>query len=172
MEKDFMNGDPNIHPRGSARRFDQNEFDGLWSLGTGANNTACHITSLLNEVSEEYTNQTGETLTMTQAINMLKSAKSNGSCDIYGNTGKDLYEKFLNSCWEITDLEGSRKLDPKDLSDSHRIFKTNRYGGSHFESSGYDNYSGTSGSCWDPYKGEWQSSIPKNSEVRSFRLTK
>ncbi|MCK4798112.1 MAG: RHS repeat-associated core domain-containing protein, partial [Spirochaetes bacterium] len=144
------NGGQNQMVRQPVRYFDQNEFDGLHKLGTGAQNTACHVTSKINELSEQYTSITGRSMTFNQATAMLSAGIAGGSLDEWGNTSSRSAD-FHNQAWAATGLGGSWELNNNrpivSVNDivfvSHEIYQTNRYGGPHFENSGSRTYFNT-----------------------------
>lgn len=96
--------------------FTQNQFQE--SVGRSFSATACAATSLLNEISEQYTTQTREQLTFDQGLNMMQNAVDNGSIDL--NNAFVRWEDAANDMWSDTGLMGDWNYD--DSGFSHRIY--------------------------------------------------
>ena len=112
--------------------------------------TACAATSLLNEISEQYTTETGEAMSFEMGMKAMKSAidttfTSNGT--EYSTV--EALDAFVNSwslaadaMWGETGLEGSWSMNPSTGATAHVIFwiDTN-FGekGNHFVNSGPNN---------------------------------
>ncbi len=96
--------------------FTQNQFKE--SFGQSFSATACAATSLLNEISEQYTTQTREQLTFDQGLNMMQNAVDNGSID--PNNAFVSWEDASNDMWSDTGLMGDWNYD--DSGFSHRIY--------------------------------------------------
>jgi len=90
---------------------------------------ACFATSILNELSEEYTSRTGKRLTDAQAITMMKAAvKSSGVLDNDKNFAYvDNPTEAANAMWKSIGCEGSWTTDTvagmvRDVK--HAIYET------------------------------------------------
>lgn len=154
--KGLLKGAMSLFKGKQPTRFGQRQFDSLngtsvegktFNFGTGNDNALCNATSMINEISEEYTKRTGRQLTFNQASGMLRAGLIKGGLADDG-TAWDPYNGaggFFNDAWSITGLGGTWSRN--DSGSRHELYKTNRYGGSHFENSS------SSGRTFDVFSG-------------------
>jgi RHS repeat-associated protein len=131
----------------------------LLEFGAEADNTACFLTSLLNEFSEEFTNQTGETLSIGLAYDLLTSVidEESGETLMLKNAYIKDSEGILNK-WTslVTGMNGKWVKDNDSEAQSHQIYLTTGWfkykrNGTHMVNSGPSgNYSDT-GLMFDTY---------------------
>lgn len=134
-------------------RFNQLSFSEQYSTEFGTH--ACAATSMLNEVSERYTMETGLPMTNKQAKDAMAKAVENNSI-LKNNAFVKDWTKATNSMWSTTGLNGSFNYDESGNAD-HNIYAIdrNKDGKSdHFVNSTnngfyYDPYSGTTGKVSD-----------------------
>lgn len=145
--------------------FEQRDFSDEYGENFG--NNACAATSLLNEISEEYTEQTGEQLTKEQAVDAMSAAVEGGYIDSNDAFVKD-WEGAADEMWESTGQDGDFVYNESEDAD-HVIYAQDTKGGpevDHFvNSSGPDQY-------YDPWTGETCDLDPtvlqKDRPVRGF----
>lgn len=132
----------------------QREFSSIY--GNTFGNTACAATSLLNEISERYTLETGKVMTSEQSIAAMKAAvaaghigessiASNGVCT-FDATVND-WAAAANTMWKTTGLTGSFVVNETANAD-HVIYALDTKDGpaaDHFVNSNGD------GTFYDPY---------------------
>lgn len=127
--------------------FEQRDFSDEYGENFGDN--ACAATSLLNEISEEYTEQTGEQLTKEQAEDAMSAAVEGGYIDSNDAFVKD-WEGAADEMWKSTGQDGDFVYNESEDAD-HVIYAQDTKGGpgvDHFvNSSGPDQY-------YDPWTGE------------------
>lgn len=88
----------------NARFFLQGGFAG--EFGEDFSDSACAATSLLNGISEQYTEITGQQMTAEQAEAAIRAAVENGSINS-DNAYVNNWESAANDMWSATGLEGS-----------------------------------------------------------------
>ncbi|MBO6220176.1 MAG: hypothetical protein J6N81_11505, partial [Treponema sp.] len=136
------------------RYFNQRDFSDKFGANFG--NHACAATSLLNEVSEQYTANTGKQMTETQAMNAMQSAVDAGSVsksDAYVTNWQDA----ANDMAQSVGLSGTYTYTTNSASASATIYaiETNSTPGTdHFVNSNgagtyYDPWNGTTGNVTD-----------------------
>lgn len=132
----------------------QREFSSIY--GNTFGNTACAATSLLNEISERYTLETGKVITREQSIAAMKAAvsarhigessiASNGVC-AFDATVND-WAAAANTMWKTTGLTGNFVVNETANAD-HVIYALDTKDGpaaDHFVNSNGD------GTFYDPY---------------------
>ena len=88
--------------------------------------TACAATSLLNELSERYTAETGKALTIDQAVDIMKNAtKKDGDQDPYikpENVYVRSWADAANKMWDSTGLDGKWSMRQSEGAGRHEIF--------------------------------------------------
>ena len=132
----------------------QRDFSSMY--GNEFGNTACAATSLLNEISERYTLETGKAMTEEQAIAAMRAAVnaghiggseiSNNGVEIFDATVND-WTAAANTMWKTTGLDGSFVVNETANAD-HVIYALDTKNGpaaDHFVNSNGD------GSFYDPY---------------------
>lgn len=127
-------------------KFNQLGFSEEYSKEFGEH--ACAATSLLNELSERYTMETGLIMTNAQAKEAMAKAVENDSIGKSNAYVKD-WSKAANTMWSTTGLKGSFTYDDSGNAD-HNIYaidKNNDTNVDHFVSST------ASGKYYDPYNG-------------------
>jgi len=165
------------------RYFGQREFDFLEGTTSGGKrfnfitddkgiNQLCNATSMINEMSEEYTKRKGQILTLTKAADMLRVGLKKGSLNAEG-VPKDPVEGkggFLNDAWSVTGLGGSWERD--DSKANHQIYFTKGWfgepEGNHFLDSGASGNFSDSGLMFDPWDAK-EESPPITSRLREIR---
>lgn len=88
----------------NTRYFLQGAFAG--EFGEDFSDSACAATSLLNEVSEQYTAITGRQMTEAEATAAMRAAVENGSINS-DNAYVNNWESAANDMWSTTGLDGS-----------------------------------------------------------------
>ncbi|MBO8458247.1 MAG: hypothetical protein IAA81_08500 [Spirochaetes bacterium] len=88
----------------NARYFLQGAFAG--EFGEDFSDSACAATSLLNGISEQYTEITGQQMTAEQAEAAIRAAVENGSINS-DNAYVNNWESAANDMWSATGLDGS-----------------------------------------------------------------
>lgn len=88
----------------NVRYFLQGAFAG--EFGEDFSDSACAATSLLNEVSEQYTAITGRQMTEAEATAAMRAAVENGSINS-DNAYVNNWESAANDMWSTTGLDGS-----------------------------------------------------------------
>src|SRR4030042_4741936 len=91
--------------------FTQNQFDGMFNFGTGANNKACCLTELINAISKDFTNITKTQMTIDQAKQMIidghEKKDANGNRYVRDDATMKGWSNFLNNAWKETlDMDG------------------------------------------------------------------
>ncbi|ULQ58878.1 hypothetical protein K7I13_10100 [Brucepastera parasyntrophica] len=129
----------------STQYFNQHDFS--TEYGENFGNEACAATSILNEISERYTAETGNVMTTEQAESAMAAAVGAGyidSTDAFVNSWGDA----ANSMWESTGLTGSFTVNETGSAD-HVIYAegTSNFP-THFTNSAAD------GTYYDPWNGE------------------
>ena len=132
----------------------QRDFSNIY--GNEFGNTACASTSLLNEISERYTLETGLVMTRDQSIAAMKAAVSaghigsskiaNNGVEIFNATVND-WAAAANTMWGTTGLNGSFVVN-ETVNADHVIYALDTKGGpaaDHFVNSNGD------GTFYDPY---------------------
>lgn len=132
----------------------QRDFSSIY--GNEFGNTACAATSLLNEISERYTLETGLVMTKEQSIAAMKAAVSaghigsskiaNNDVEIFDATVND-WAAAANTMWKTTGLTGSFVVNETANAD-HVIYALDTKDGpaaDHFVNSNGD------GTFYDPY---------------------
>lgn len=140
-------------PSKDSSKFNQLGFSEQYSAEFGEH--ACAATSLLNEISERYTMETGLPMTNAQAREAMAKAVGNNSI-LKNNAYVSDWTKAANTMWATTGLKGSFKYDESGNAD-HNIYaidKNNDAEVDHFVNSTsndsyYDPYSGTTGKVSD-----------------------
>lgn len=89
---------------GNTRYFLQGGFAG--EFGEDFSDSACAATSLLNGISEQYTEITGQQMTAEQAEAAIRAAVENGSINS-DNAFVNNWEQAANDMWSVTRLDGS-----------------------------------------------------------------
>ena len=129
---------------------EQREFSSLY--GNDFGNTACAATSLLNEISERYTLETGKVMTKEDAFNAMIAAVSAGYIGSTKNGTAYVgdWAKAANTMWATTGLDGSFVVNETANAD-HVIYALDKDlekdGAEHFVNSNGD------GTFYDPYYG-------------------
>jgi phage tail-like protein len=112
-------------------------------------NNACTATSLLNEVSEEYTKQTGKAMTQEQGLAAMQSAVNNNGVN-QDNANVDNWQKAETGMWDSTGLPGT--LTHNEQSTEHVIYALDTNNtpdtAEHFVNSSAE------GQYFDPWNGE------------------
>lgn len=127
--------------------FLQRDFSDEYGKNFG--DKACAATSLLNEISEEYTEQTGEQLTKEQAEDAMSAAVEGGYIDSNDAFVKD-WEGAADEMWESTGQDGDFVYNESEDAD-HVIYAQDTKGGpevDHFVNSTEP------GQYFDPWTGE------------------
>ena len=135
----------------------QREFSSLY--GNEFGNTACAATSLLNEISERYTLETGLVMTEEQAVSAMNAAVKNkkiGENEVAINGTSKFYATVndwsaaANAMWATTGLSGSFVVN-ESLNADHVIYALDTKG-----DSGADHFVNSNGDStfYDPYTGE------------------
>jgi phage tail-like protein len=98
---------------------------GQWADEFGQNfaNNACAATSLLNEISEEYTNQTGLAMTQEQGAAAMQAAINNESINS-NNANIDNWPNSETAMWESTGVPGS-VVHNENEDTEHAIYAIN-----------------------------------------------
>ena len=128
----------------------QRDFSSIY--GNAFGNTACAATSLLNEISERYTLETGLVMTKEQSIAAMKAAVSAGHIGSTKNGTAYVgdWAKAANTMWATTGLDGSFVVNETANAD-HVIYALDKDlekdGAEHFVNSNGD------GTFYDPYYG-------------------
>jgi hypothetical protein len=131
--------------------FQQGQFNAAAGFSENFAQHACYATSILNELSEQYTTLTGDQLTFDQAVSMMNAAIAAG--DIRGSDAfVEDNENVANTMWATTGIGGNwdyRRSEGYDTSGQHEVFE--RAG--HFEGSYTGGYMDDSSHAYDPYDG-------------------
>ena len=127
--------------------FEQRDF--TEEYGENFGNNACAATSLLNEISEEYTEQTGKQLTKEQAEEAMAAAVEGGYIDSNDAFVND-WEGAADEMWESTGLDGDFVYNESEDAD-HIIYAQDTKGGP-----GVDHFVNSTepGQYYDPWTGE------------------
>lgn len=127
--------------------FEQRDF--TEEYGENFGNNACAATSLLNEISEEYTEQTGKQLTKEQAEDAMAAAVEGGYIDSNDAFVND-WEGAADEMWESTGLDGDFVYNESEDAD-HIIYAQDTKGGP-----GVDHFVNSTepGQYYDPWTGE------------------
>ena len=132
----------------------QRDFSSIY--GNEFGNTACAATSLLNEISERYTLETGLVMTKEQSIAAMKAAVSAGhiGSSKIANNGVEIFDATVNdwaaaanTMWKTTGITGSFVVNETANAD-HVIYALDTKDGpaaDHFVNSNGD------GTFYDPY---------------------
>ena len=132
----------------------QRDFSSIY--GNAFGNTACAATSLLNEISERYTLETGLVMTKEQSIAAMKAAVSAGhiGSSKIANNGVEIFDATVNdwaaaanTMWKTTGITGSFVVNETANAD-HVIYALDTKDGpaaDHFVNSNGD------GTFYDPY---------------------
>lgn len=129
----------------------QRDFSSMY--GNEFGNTACAATSLLNEISERYTLETGKAMTEEQAIAAMRAAVNAGHIGSTKNGTAYVgnWSEAANAMWETTGLDGSFVVNETATAD-HIIYAldkdSEKDGAEHFVNSNGD------ATFYDPYTGE------------------
>ena len=115
--------------------------------------TACAATSLLNELSERYTAETGKALSIDQAVEIMKNATKEDDDKKGFISSKNAYVSSwadaANKMWDSTGLDGEWSMRQSEGAGRHEIFFIDtRHGetGNHFINSSVD---GGAFDVWD-----------------------
>ena len=149
--------------------FLQGAFAG--EFGEDFSDSACAATSLLNEVSEQYTAITGRQMTEAEATAAMRAAVENGSINS-DNAYVNNWESAANDMWSTTGLDGSFSYGGENPTST--IFAEDRDGDGkvdHFRNS--NGFNGNGGqTCFDPLTGNSVDvdtlSLQEGREIRSF----
>lgn len=127
--------------------FEQRDFSDEYGKNFGDN--ACAATSLLNEISEEYTEQTGEQLTKEQAEDAMSAAVEGGYIDSNDAFVKD-WEGAADEMWESTGQDGDFVYNESEDAD-HVIYAQDTN-----DDSNVDHFVNSTepGQYFDPWTGE------------------
>lgn len=153
----------------NARCFLQGGFAG--EFGEDFSDSACAATSLLNEVSEQYTAITGRQMTEAEATAAMRAAVENGSISS-DNAYVNNWESAANDMWSTTGLDGSFSYGGENPTST--IFAEDRDGDGkvdHFRNS--NGFNGNGGqTCFDPLTGNSVDvdtlSLQEGREIRSL----
>ena len=128
------------------RYFNQRDFSE--SFGNNFGNNACAATSLLNEVSEQYTRNTGLQMTDAQAEQAMTAAVESGSVSA-NNANVNNWERAANDMWSTTGENGSFSYGGDNPTSTIYAEDANSDGvPEHFTNSNGD------GTYHDPWNGE------------------
>lgn len=153
----------------NTRHFLQGAFAG--EFGEDFSDSACAATSLLNEVSEQYTAITGRQMTEAEATAAMRAAVENGSINS-DNAYVNNWESAANDMWSTTGLDGSFSYGGENPTST--IFAEDRDGDGkvdHFRNS--NGFNGNGGqTCFDPLTGNSVDvdtlSLQEGREIRSL----
>lgn len=140
-------------------------------FGEDFSDSACAATSLLNEVSEQYTAITGRQMTEAEATAAMRAAVENGSINS-DNAYVNNWESAANDMWSTTGLDGSFSYGGENPTST--IFAEDRDGDGkvdHFRNS--NGFNGNGGqTCFDPLTGNSVDvdtlSLQEGREIRSL----
>jgi RHS repeat-associated protein len=116
-------------------------------------NTSCAATSLLNEISEQYTIQTGYPMGELQGVAAMQAATNYWNIDPYDATVNN-WESAANDMWSITGLSGNFTYNQRGQHQIYAIDNDRDGIPDHFVNSSapgqyYDSWSGNTGNVSD-----------------------
>ncbi len=131
--------------------FNQRQFNAEAGFSQDFGDQACYATSILNELSEEYTEQTGQRLSFDQATEMMQAAVDAGDSD--GTKARILdNNNIADSMWSATGLDGDwgyRQEGGYSTEGDHEVFQRD----GHFEGSYTGGYDDDHSHAYDPWNG-------------------